>query len=118
MIFHVKLLSPALWSRQTKVIKITKSLFNNMFGMKMHNLKNTFDIFIRLNILYLTCCSVCIEPILLFTFKTFIKNNCFFSFKFRSHCPGELPGAYRQFVAGEPGRTWTIRQGIRVWGRN
>ena len=29
-----------------------------------------------------------------------------------------VPSAYRQFVAGEPGRTWTIRQGIWVWGRN
>jgi len=32
----------------------------------------------------------------------------------RSHCPGIRPGASRQFAAGGPGRTRTIRKGIRV----
>jgi len=49
----------------------------------------------------------------------------------RSHCPGVRPGASRQFVAGGPVRTGTIREGVLVrsyirhscgpdpaWGKN
>jgi len=36
------------------------------------------------------------------------------SVKPRSHCPGVRPGASRQFTASGPGRTGTIRDGIRV----
>ena len=35
-------------------------------------------------------------------------------FKSRSHCTGLRTGAFRQFVAGGPGQTWTNREGIRV----